>query len=222
MSSAQRAMLVWLVVGAVLLRSGTALAEPSDAREPERQQATGFAIVPLDELYQATHSRGDPFEVVQFLPDRIEGFNRGVLRVNRPIWDWFVMPIAKGWRFVFPHPVRESLERMAYNLAYPRRAVSLLLQGEFRETGHETGHFLVNTTVGIVGLFDPAGHWGIPTYRQDMGLAFARWGAGPGTYLMVPVFGPNSVRDGIGAIPDAMLSIAFYFFPRRWCSASTA
>jgi hypothetical protein len=80
--------------------------------------------------------------------------------------------------------------------------VSLLLQGELTDTGQETGHFLVNTTVGIAGLPDVAGPLGIPTHRADVGLSFARWGAGPGFYFVIPLMGPSSGRDALGKIFD--------------------
>jgi ABC-type transporter lipoprotein component MlaA/pimeloyl-ACP methyl ester carboxylesterase len=150
------------------------------------------------------------FELVRVYPDPIEGFNRPSLGFTKWIVDWGLHPVARGWRAITPRPMRIGIGNFAYNLGFPVRFVSLLLQAELRESGEETAHFLVNTTIGLCGIFDVAKRMGIETYRADFGLAFARWGVGPGFYLVIPLLGPSTGRDGVGRIFDAALSPTTY------------
>jgi ABC-type transporter lipoprotein component MlaA len=188
-----------------ILACALALGCASDDSPPRLHNTT---MIGVDEHRQTTS--GDTYEVVQYVNDPIEGFNRGSFGFTRGVVDWFVRPIAIGWRTVFPKPVRNGIDRFAYNLAWPDRFVSLLLQGRPVRAGVETGHFLVNTTAGIAGFLDVAGPLGIPTYKEDVGQAFGRWGFGPGFYLFLPIMGPSSGRDGLGRIFDTALSPATY------------
>jgi ABC-type transporter lipoprotein component MlaA len=149
------------------------------------------------------------FELTEQVPDRIEGFNRVSFAVTKFAADWLLRPVATVWSFVLPDVVRESLENATYNVRWPGRFVSLLLQGEGCEAGEETVHFLVNSTVGLAGLFDVAEKLDVPTYDQDMGLVFHRWGIGHGSYLVIPLVGPSSLRDGFGSIFDTAMDPLF-------------
>jgi len=192
--------LLGLTLGCVLV-----VACASNDSPPHLQNTT---MIGVDEHRQTT--TGDAYEVMQYVNDPIEGFNRGSFGFTKAIVDWFVRPIAIGWRTVFPQPVRNSIDHFAYNIAWPDRFVSLLLQGEPVKAGIETGHFLVNTTVGLAGFFDVAKPLGIPTYKEDVGQAFGKWGFDPGFYLFIPILGPSSGRDGLGRIFDTALSPATY------------
>lgn len=196
-----------LLIG-VIAPTGAA-AEPTDS-----QREHNFGILGL-EAFDDPVAR-EPYEMLQYTPDPIEGVNRFTTRfITLPFVDYVGVPIVKAWRFVTPEFLRRSLVNFQYNITYPGRLVSLLLQGEMRKSGHETSHFLVNTTAGILGLFDRAKDWNIPTYRQDTGLAFARWGSGPGFFLSIPLLGPSSGRDGLGLVFDSLLDPLTYFFPAR-------
>jgi ABC-type transporter lipoprotein component MlaA len=187
-----------------VMGAGSAAADPpGEQREPDN-----LGVMSLESLGSSTHR--ETFSMTDYTPDPIEGFNRGSLAFTRPIIHWGVRPLAKGWRAITPAAVRGSLENFYYNLGYPGRLVSLLLQAEAIDAGKETGHFLVNSTVGVAGLFDPASHLGIPTRREDVGLAFARWGSGPGFYFFLPFFGPSSGRDALGRIFDTALHPTTY------------
>ena len=180
---------------------------PAGERDPTRE-SPNLAVFGIDELEQPTHR--ESFAMLQYTPDPIEGVNRKSFALTKGAIDWLVRPLAAGWRWISPEPVRRSLDNFFFNLGYPGRLVSLLLQAELPEAGVETGHFVVNTTIGIAGFFDPAARIGIPTYRQDVGLAFASWGAGPGFYFVIPVLGPSSGRDGLGRLFDTALHPATY------------
>jgi ABC-type transporter lipoprotein component MlaA len=181
----------------------------AEQKDPVRE-LSNVSVIGVEKFEEPTQHHQQNFEMVQYLPDPIEGFNRGSLGFTKGFIDWFFKPLSKGWRFVTPTAVRKSLNKFHYNISYPVRLVSLLLQAEGVKAGKETGRFLVNTTVGIAGFFDPATRWGMPTYREDVGLAFARWGNGPGFYLVIPFLGPSSGRDGLGRIFDTALTPTTY------------
>ena len=166
------------------------------------------AMVGFDEF--ETPMTREQYEVLRYVRDPIEPVNRGFFAVTRVAMERVVRPVALAWRYVFPGPVRSGIDNFAYNLGYPDRAVSLLLQAEWRRAASETGHFLVNSTAGLGGIVDVSRRVGIPTYGEDVGQAFGRWGVGPGFYLFIPLLGPSSGRDGLGRILDAALTPSTY------------
>ena len=174
----------------------------SDA--PSRVQTV--QVMGVSEHRQSTTS--ESYELVQYVNDPIEPFNRGSFYFTKGTIDYAVRPVAIGWRSVFPRTVRSSIDNFAYNLNFPDRFVSLLLQGEPVKAGIETGNFLVNTTAGIAGFIDVAKPLGVPTYKEDVGQAFGKWGIGPGFYFFLPLLGPSSGRDAVGKVFDAALSPA--------------
>ena len=109
----------------------------------------------------------------------------------------------QGFAFVLPRPARVCLKNCFYNLSMPIRALNCLFQGRGPDLGVELWRFIINSTAGVGGLFDPAGSFfHLPTYKEDTGLTFGRYGAGPGFYLMIPVLGPSSGRDSVGMVFD--------------------
>ncbi len=149
---------------------------------------------------------GDTYEVLQYVNDPIEPVNRRSFVVTKGLIDYGVRPAAIGWRATFPKPVRRGIDNFAYNLDFPGRFVSLLLQGQLVRAGKETGNFVVNTTAGLAGFIDVSKRLGIPTYDEDVGQAFGRWGIGPGFYFFLPALGPSSARDAAGKVFDVALS----------------
>jgi phospholipid-binding lipoprotein MlaA len=147
------------------------------------------------------------------IADPIEPFNRTMGYVNHGFMMGIINPTAYVYRFVIPRPVRNCVNNAGENLAYPVRLVNNLLQAQGTGAWEETKRFGVNTTVGVLGLFDPATKWGIGSYEEDTGKTFRTWGWGPHFYLMLPFFGPSSDPDGVGKIPDMLLNPATYLFP---------
>jgi len=134
--------------------------------------------------------------------DPLEGSNRAVFGFNRKIDRFFWSPVTAGYRFVVPAPARRSLGRVFVNLNTPVYLVNNLLQVRFRDAAETLGAFLVNTTAGVGGLFD-AGQWvGLETQPADFGQTLALAGVGNGPYLVVPVLGPSTLRDGMGGVVD--------------------
>ena len=143
-------------------------------------------------------------------PDPFEKFNRGVLAFNN-VMDKFVMdPITIGYRFIFPEPVRRSIERFFDNVNSTQTLVNDLFQLEWKDASLTTGRLLVNSTVGLGGLFDPAARMGMPSHGSDFGQTLAIAGAPSGPYFMLPLLGPSNVRDGLGIGVDAIFHPTFF------------
>lgn len=138
--------------------------------------------------------------------DPWEGFNRGVFAFNEFVDRYFLKPVAKAYDWVTPDPVDDSISNVYKNLGEVGNFVNDLLQGKFSEASHDAGRFLVNTTVGIGGLFDPATKLGLERNEEDFGQTFANWNLESGPFVMLPLFGPSTVRDALGRIPDAFTS----------------
>jgi phospholipid-binding lipoprotein MlaA len=144
-------------------------------------------------------------------PDPIEGFNRGAFTFNDKMYYYALRPTAKGLAFITPKQSRVCLKNFFYNIFMPKRALNCLFQGRGADLGVELWRFIINSTAGIGGLFDPASSiFYLPTYPEDTGLTFGNYGAGPGFYLTIPVLGPSSGRDGTGTIFDIAMDPLTY------------
>ncbi|MEX1024445.1 MAG: VacJ family lipoprotein [Planctomycetota bacterium] len=154
--------------------------------------------------------------VFPHVDDPLERVNRVTSLFNYWLLDWVVSPTTRVYRFFLPELVRTRLERASENLLFPVRFANNLLQGKLEETGVETSRFAVNSTVGLLGLFDPAAEWGLHPYPEDFGQTFAKWGWRDSTYLVLPVLGPSTVRDAFGLVPDTLVDPATYFFPATY------
>ena len=137
--------------------------------------------------------------------DPLQSMNRGTFWFNDTLDVWVAEPAARGWYFLFREPGTRHLGYFFSNLEFPVRFTSTLLQGHPAETAEETGRFIVNSTVGLAGFFDPATGWGLEKHEEDMGLTFGHWRAAAGAYLVLPFFGPSGVRDGLGFAVDSAL-----------------
>ncbi len=132
--------------------------------------------------------------------DPLEPLNRNILFVNGAFDRAVVRPVASGYARVVPAPVRAGIGNFLDNLREPRTAINQLLQGRPDLAVADTARFLVNSTLGIGGLFDPAAQMGLAHHREDFGQTFAVWGIEPGPYLMIPFVGSSNVRDAIGTV----------------------
>lgn len=142
-----------------------------------------------------------PLTVVQAeeIEDPWEGFNRKVFVFNDTLDTYLMRPVAKGYRAVTPDPVETGVSNVFKNLLEVRNVVNDVLQGKWGQAANDTGRFLVNSTVGLVGIFDVAQHWGMPRGDgEDFGQTFATWGAGQGPYIVLPLFGSSTLRDAAG------------------------
>lgn len=134
--------------------------------------------------------------------DPLEGLNRGIFEFNRVVDRFLLKPVAQLYRGALPQVAQDSVRSFLRNLRTPLVLVNDVLQGDMDRAGTTISRFLVNTTVGIVGLFDVAGDLGIPYHDEDFGQTLAVWGVGEGFYLMLPVFGPSNPRDLAGLVAE--------------------
>jgi phospholipid-binding lipoprotein MlaA len=146
--------------------------------------------------------------------DPFEGANRKVFAFNEGINDFIFEPVTRGYRFLVPEVARKGIRRAYLNLNSPRILVNDLLQLRFKDAGVTLGRFVLNSTLGLGGLFDAGKAAGWERHDNDFGRSLAKMGVPSGPYIMVPVFGPSTVRDGLGSIVDlAFQPLAYILGP---------
>lgn len=134
--------------------------------------------------------------------DPWEGWNRAVWKFNKGADTYFLKPVAKGYDWITPAPIDNGISNVFDNLGETKNFLNDVLQFKFADAGTDVARFVVNTTVGILGIFDVASHWGLERNEEDFGQTLAAWGFGSGPYVVLPFLGPSTVRDGVGIIPD--------------------
>ena len=137
--------------------------------------------------------------------DRLEPFNRSMLKADDGLKKVLVNPILSGYRAVVPEPGRRSVVNFMHNLHSPITFVHDVLQGQPTRAGQTLGRLVLNSTMGFFGFFDVAAKMGIPYHSEDFGQTLATWGVGEGAYIYVPLFGPSTIRDGLGLAVDTFL-----------------
>lgn len=138
-------------------------------------------------------------------PDPWEGFNRKVFIFNETFDRYLLKPLAQGYQAVAPEWVDRGIYNFFGNLSEPKAIVNGLLQGKFQQSVNDGLRFLVNSTVGILGFIDVASRFDLHKHDEDFGQSLGVWGVPNGPYLMLPLLGPSTVRDGIGLVPDRVL-----------------
>src|SRR5262249_26568829 len=166
--------------------------EPAPAEKPEPES---------DEEY-------DPFE----------RFNEVMFDVNRQLDRFVLKPVAQVYRVIVPVPFEILIANGFDNIAFVPRAANSLLQGKWGGTARELGRFLINSTLGIGGLFHGAKYGGIEKSREDFGQPLGVWGVPAGAYLILPLMEPMTIRDGIGRGVDAAMNPLTWVGPAFWVS----
>lgn len=147
--------------------------------------------------------------------DPLEGYNRWMTSVNDSLFDYILEPLYEGYDFIFPKPVRVSINNIFNNLYYPVSLVNNLLQLKFDHAMSETGRFIVNTTFGFGGMFDTAYEGlGIEPHVEDFGQTLGHYGVGGGAPIVLPFFGPSNLRDFSGDLVDFYVN-PIYYVPQR-------
>ncbi|MFN3885112.1 MAG: VacJ family lipoprotein [Rhodocyclaceae bacterium] len=134
--------------------------------------------------------------------DPLEGFNRAMFAFNDGLDTVLIKPVAKGYEAVLPSPVRTGVTNFFGNIADLFIGVNNLLQGKPDQAFSDFGRVIINSTIGILGLFDVATEAGLEKHEEDFGQTFGRWGVGDGAYVVIPFFGPRTVRDTVGLVLD--------------------
>ena len=153
--------------------------------------------------------------------DPIEPVNRAIFWFNDKLDVYVLAPVATGWDTIAPDRVERALANFFQNLRFPIVAVNDLLQGKLVHTASDVGRFGVNTTVGVLGFFDPATHWGLEAHDEDFGQTLGYWGVPPGPYLVLPFFGPSDPRDALGLAADSFSTVYPFFIAIEYSIAAS-
>jgi phospholipid-binding lipoprotein MlaA len=162
----------------------------------------GCATLPPD----ATRDARDPFERL----------NRTSFAVNEGLDKAIGKPVARAYVKVVPRPLRRGVGNFMSNVTYPTVLVSNLLQGKLADAASDTGRILLNSTLGLGGLLDPARDAGLERHNEDFGQVLGKWGLASGPYLFLPLLGPSSLRDGLGQLPDEFTNGLNHIEEDRW------
>ncbi len=203
--------MLWPVLLALLVTSS--LVTPTFAQElvnPTGSADSSAAEEPFDPF--ADEYAEEPVRVY----DPIEPFNRAMFWFNDKLYFYVLKPVARGYRVV-PEPARVSVSNFFSNVATPVRFVNSLVQFKFSAATRELGRFVVNTTWGVAGLFDPADkRLGWKKKNEDTGQTLGYFGIPAGFYLVLPIFGPSNPRDAVGLVGDGYLDPWPYVLEENW------
>jgi phospholipid-binding lipoprotein MlaA len=186
-----------------LLLAGVLAAGGAFADEPPAPPPGEEAWSDDDWLFEETP---DPAE-----RDDLEGSNRPIFGFNEGFYHWVADPIARGFEWLVPEPGRRALHRFFLNLDHPVIFVNDVLQLAPLDATKTLSRFTLNSTVGVIGLFDVATRLGIEGHATDFGETLAVYGTPAGTYLVIPILGPSTARDAFGEIVDALLHPVVWF-----------
>ncbi|MDP6977704.1 MAG: VacJ family lipoprotein [Myxococcota bacterium] len=199
---------VWVLGLALLVAAVPAAAEDSPADSPEQLEDPFFPEGP-DPLFDDDYED----ETGASYPDPLEETNRGVFAFNQGVDTFFLGPITRFFGWVTPEPAKVCLRNFFTNVNYPVVFINDVMQLEWKDAAVVTGAFVVNSTVGIAGFFEPGKHIGLPRHDSDFDqtLALARVPSGP--YLVMPIAGPTTARGTVGQFVDFFLQPTNWLFP---------
>lgn len=146
--------------------------------------------------------------------DPLEPFNRAMFKVDQGLDQVLVRPVIKVYRVVVPRQGRKGIDNFVNNVRSPITFINDVLQGEFNRAGTTLGRLVVNTTMGFFGFFDVGTPLGLAYHSEDFGQTLAVWGVGNGPFVYVPLFGPSTVRDGLGFGVDAFATDPLAWYSR--------
>jgi phospholipid-binding lipoprotein MlaA len=198
--------------------SSLAWAEPRDFDSREIKYSVIDQTLPTGiQMAQASvddDSAAEDEEEVVEIADPIYYWNKGMYHFNDKFYFWLLKPVARGYRWAVPELVRTGVSNFFYNLRFPIRFVSCLLQAKGGAAVGELGRFVVNTTAGVAGLRNVAkAHPKLNPSEEDLGQTFGRWGIGSGFYIVWPFLGPSTLRESVGWLGDLFLDPVTYVEP---------
>ena len=145
--------------------------------------------------------------------DPLEPFNYTMFEFNSGFDRFLLKPVAQGYAAVVPPPLQKGIRNAVHNLGVVRKVVNNVLQGKPEGAGRELARFLINSTVGVAGLFDMASELGLEPSDQDMGITLGLYGASHGAYLVLPLLPVTTVRDGVGTVADGLMDPLAWLTP---------
>ena len=201
----------WLVL-ALVCTAGMSGAEDSTPRADAAPEGEAVPSPGSDPLFEEPGAGGE-YEPPAPLPDPLEPANRAFFAFNRKLDNWFWAPLTRAYRFVTPEPARRGIRRVFRNLNTPIFFVNNLLQLRLRDAAETLGAFVLNSTLGIFGLLEPGKEAGWEARPADFWQTLGLVGIGSGPYVVVPVLGPTTVRDGLGSAVDRFFQPLSYVIP---------
>ena len=175
----------------------------------ETRNARYLLVLLLVIFHVPVHAQeGDP-------RDPLEGLNRKIFAFNETADRYVLKPVAKGYQAVTPSIVDQSIENFFNNIGEIKSLGNDILQGKPKNAAVDVGRLVINTTVGVLGIFDVATHIGLERQAEDFGQTLAVWGLESGPYIMLPLLGPSTVRDGAGFAVDSYTSVEGNIDPER-------
>ncbi|HUH41546.1 MAG TPA: VacJ family lipoprotein [Sulfurimonas sp.] len=159
---------------------------------------------------------------VKEIYDPLSGYNRIMTSFNDGAYEYVLKPVSTGYANVLHKEIRISIDNFFNNIYFPMSFVNNILQGKFCYAGQEGARFVVNTTVGIAGLFDPAkSYFEIEAHKEDFGQTLGFYGVGSGPHIVLPLLGPSNLRDLAGMYPDSFLTFIDYDERSHWTLTDT-
>ncbi len=193
------------IFGISIIYAGTVAAE--DVSTDQRMEDAAFSEDLFDE-YEQAHS------ATQIVADPIYYFNKAMFTFNDYFYFYGLKPVTQGYKMVVPTPVRIGIKNFFNNLTCPVRFINNILQGKIESAEREFTAFCVNSTIGVLGIYNYAqNHMDIHLEDEDLGQTLGVWGMGNGFYLVLPVLGPTTLRDGVGSIGDLFITPTTYVTP---------
>ena len=210
----------WIIVVFAVMTGGCG----SSAKSPSSgslSRGNGVLTDTNDSEFAIDEFGDDDFDILDgpnepdiSVPDPLEGLNRVMFGVNDVIYVWIMEPCAKVCKAVIPEPVRIGVRNFFNNVATPARLANCLLQGKVDAAGRELHRFAINTTVGVLGIGDPAFEkYDLAPAQEDLGQTLAVYGLDNGMYLVLPLLGPTTLRDGVGILGDQFMNPIRYVDP---------
>ena len=157
-------------------------------------------VAPL-RTYEAV-VKGDGPRVLE-IDDPLEGFNRGAYRFNYYFDEYLYLPVVRGYQFIVPDYAKARISSALDNIGEFGNLTNNLLQLRLKSVGITLSRFVINSTVGVAGLWDPATTWGLTRQTEDFGLTLGHYGVGNGPYVVLPIGGPSNARDTLGLAADS-------------------
>ena len=143
--------------------------------------------------------------------DPLSGYNRVMTDFNDSLYVWVLDPVARGYRLVLPYAARRGVKNFFHNLLFPLRFVNNALQLKIKNAGEEFLRFSINSTIGILGFWDPAKEWfDLEAHEEDFGQTLGYYGVGGGFHVVLPFLGPSNVRDMFSLYPDMQMDPVNY------------
>ena len=186
------------------------MSNPASAQEKSPESVQMISETETDEEFDDGFE--DEFEnAEEEIFDPLSGYNSVMTEFNDGFYVYVLDPVARGYRWIMPDPARRGVKNFFHNLLFPIRFVNNALQLKPINAGEEMFRFIINSTVGIFGIWDPAKEWfGLEAHEEDFGQTLGYYGVGGGFHIVLPFLGPSNLRDMFSLYPDMQMDPVYY------------